>query len=143
MPTIGEISAAARLLLTADGGLSGLAAIHRGPKRPARAKNPAITIDARRLERGEGEGIWMCDVVVTVHADLLADGAPDYGLLEDLGARVRAILADAEPVIPGAKALPLIEGGSSGGEWDPSHAGESYEEHTFGLVFVDFEQAAV
>lgn len=142
MPTINEISAAACRLLKADGELSGMAAIYRGGKRPSRAKNPSVTVEARRLERGEGEGVWMCDVVATAYADELTDGAPDYDRLEALGARIRELLADVELEIPGTKPLPLIEGGTSGTEWDSAHGGESSEEHVFGLVFVSFGAVA-
>lgn len=138
MPNINEITSAACRLLKADRALEAMCTVYRGGKRPARAMNPSATIDARHLERGEGEGIWMCDVVVTAYADMLADGAPDFGILEDIGKRVRSVLADAELELPGAKTLPLFEGETSPPEWQAAHDREAWQESVFGLVFVSF-----
>ncbi len=138
MPNINEITAAAYRLLKEDTALNGMCTVYRGAKRPARARNPVATVEARRMEPGEGEGIWMCDLVVTVYADLLADGAPDCEALEDMGERVRTALGDAELELPGAKMLPLFEGGTSAPEWQAAHDREAWQEYVFGLVFVCF-----
>lgn len=138
MPNINEINAAVYRLLTGDTELAAMCTVYKGPKRPSKAKNPAVTVDTRRLEPGEGEGIWMCDVTATVYVDVLADGAPDSVLLEDIVTRLHTALTDAEIGLDGAKALPLIAGENSGPEWQSAHDLEAYQESTFGLVFVSF-----
>jgi hypothetical protein len=138
MPKISEINTSVFKLLGADESLSGMCRVFKGAKRPARAKNPTITVDTKRLERGEGEGIWMCDVTVTAYADNLSNGAADQKKMEDISARVKEILADREIELASAKALPLIEGESHGTEWSSYHENEAAQENIFGLVFVSF-----
>jgi hypothetical protein len=138
MPNINEISTAVYRLLKADPALEGMCRLYKGTKRPARAKNPSLTVEARRLEPGQGEGIWMCDVAVTAYVDVLADGASDSGRLEEIVSRVQEVLADAEVELEGAKTLPLIEGENSGPEWQSAHDREVYQESVFGLVFIKF-----
>ena len=138
MTTIQDISTAVYRILSGDGELIGRAGVYKGPRRPSRATNPSLTIEVRRLERGEGEGIWMCDIALTAYGDLLANGTPDVEILEGILSRTGELLADAELELAGAKALPLIEGESDGPVWNSAHAGEAYRERVFGLVFVCF-----
>lgn len=138
MPNINEISTAVYRFLKADAALSGMCTLYKGAKRPVRAKNPSLTVEARRLEPGEGEGIWMCDVAITAYVDMRADGAPDSERLEAIVSRVQEMLADTEIALDGAKALPLIEGENAGPEWRSAHEREVSQESVFGLVFVKF-----
>ncbi len=138
MPNINEISTAVYRLVKADVALAGMAALYKGAKRPVRAKNPSVTVEARHLEPGEGEGIWMCNVVVAVYVSVLADGAPESGCLESIVSRVNEVLANAEIELEGAKAMPLIEGESAGPEWHSAHEREVCQESVFGLVFVKY-----
>jgi hypothetical protein len=138
MPTIQDITTAVYRLLNADATLAGLCTLYKGAKRPVRASNPSLTVETRRLERGEGEGIWMCDVVVTAFANILANGSPDVETLDALMARTGELLSDAELELADAKALPLIEGDCGGTSWESAHDGEACQERTFGLVFVSF-----
>jgi hypothetical protein len=138
MPKISDINASVYRLLAADEALTGMCTIFKGAKRPARAKNPTLTVDARRLEPGEGEGIWMCDVTVTAYTDNLSNGTADQEKLEAISARVKEILADSEIELENGKALPLIEGESHGPEWSSYHENEEMQENIFGLVFVSF-----
>jgi hypothetical protein len=66
------------------------------------------------------------------------DGAHDHETLNSITERAKLLLADTELEFTDAKAFPLIEGESTGPEWDSSHSGESVVESTFGLVFVKF-----
>ena len=138
MPKVSEINTAVFRLLEADETLTGMCRVFKGAKRPARAKNPSITVDTKRLEPGEGEGIWICDVTVTAYTDNLSNGTADQGKLEDISARVKEILADREIELENGKALPLIEGESHGPEWSSYHENEAAQENIFGLVFVSF-----
>jgi len=138
MPNINEINTAAYGLLAGDGTLAGLCTVYKGRKRPAGVQNPSVTVDARRLEPGEGEGIWMCDVVVTAYADVLVNRMPDHETLDSISSRIREILTDAELELEDAKALSLIEGESLSPGWNDSHNNETLQENTFGLVFVKF-----
>ena len=138
MPTIQDINTAVYRILKTDAILDGLCTLCKGAKRPVRAVNPSLTVETRRLERGEGEGIWMCDVVVTAFSDILANGTPDAEALDAMMARATELLADAEIDLADAKALPLIEGESAGTTWQPAHDGEAFQERVFGLVFVSF-----
>ena len=138
MPCLDAVNTAVYSILAGDTGLGALATVHKGAKRPGDAANPSVTVESRRLERGGGEGIWMCDVVVTVYADVLANRAADHAATDAVSALIKSLLADAEPDLTGAKVLPLIEGESSPPEWKSAHADETYQENVFGLVFVDF-----
>jgi hypothetical protein len=138
MPGIQEINTAVTRILRADETLGSLCTVYKGAKRPVRARTPALTVETRRLERGEGEGMWMCDIVITAYADMKSNGIPDDGLLDAILARACALLADAELELAAAKAHPLIEGESGGAEWQPAHDREMYQERVFGLVFVSF-----
>jgi len=138
MPDINEINSAVYTLLANDSTLSGLCTIYKGAKRPTSASNPAVTIAVKRLEPGDGEGMWMCDILVTAYANIHANGMPDHEKLDDLSNRICEILADVEIGLEGAKALPLIEGESTGPEWESVHDDEAVQETTFGLVFVKF-----
>ncbi|MFA6472284.1 MAG: hypothetical protein WCU00_09620 [Candidatus Latescibacterota bacterium] len=138
MPKVSEINTAVYRLLEADDTLLEMSRVYKGAKRPARAKNPSVTVDVKRLEPGEGEGIWMCDVTVTVYTDNLSNGSADQEKLEDISARVKELLADSEIELEDGKALPLIEGESRGPEWSSYHENETSQENIFGLVFVSF-----
>jgi len=138
MTSINDITTAVYRLLVADETLAGLCTVYKGPRRPARAENPSLTVTAKRLGPGEGGGMWLCDIVTTAYTDLTAAKTPDTVLPDTILCRVRELLADAEPDIPGAKAFPLIEGESGAPGWDASHDHESGQEQTFGCVFVSF-----
>lgn len=138
MPNINQISTAVYRLLKADTAFAGMCRLYKGTRRPARVKNPSVTVEARGLEPGEGEGIWMCDVAVTAYVDVRADGAPDNECLESIVSRIHEVLADTEIELEGAKTMPLIEGENNGPEWQSAHEREVYQESVFGLVFVMF-----
>jgi len=138
MPNINEINSAVYTLLANDSTLSGLCTIYKGAKRPTNSSNPAVTIAVKRLEPGDGEGMWMCDIVVNAYSDIHANGMPDHEKLSELSNCIREVLADTEIGLEGAKALPLIEGESKGPEWEGVHDAEAMQETTFGLVFVKF-----
>jgi hypothetical protein len=139
MPNIQDINTAMYRILKADEELAELCTVYKGAKRPVRASNPSLTVESRHLEPGEGEGIWMCDVAVTVYTDMLANGTPDMETLDAVMSRATILLADAELELEGAKALPLIEGENAGTVWQPAHEGEAFQERVFGLVFVSFQ----
>jgi hypothetical protein len=137
MPTIHAIETAVYKVLKSDGELAGLCTVFNGNKRPSNAANPALTVTVERLEPGMGTGIWMCDVIVATYTDELANSTADNERMETIDARVHELLTDAELVLEGAKALPLIEGYSTNG-WSPQHPKEHYKKSKFGLVFVYF-----
>ena len=139
MPTVNEINSAVYSFLADDETLSGLCTIYKGSKRPSKMQIPSVTVDTRDLRPGEGEGIWMCDVVVAAYTDILANRMPDHGKLEELSSAVSDILTDAEIILNAAKALPLIKGGSTGPEWEKCHDNQMMQEMTFGVVFVKFD----
>ena len=139
MPNIQDINTAVYRILKADAELAGLCTVYKGAKRPVRSSNPSLTVDIRRLEPSEGEGIWMCDVAVTVYADILSNGTPNVETLDAVMSRAAVLLADAELELEGAKALPLIDGENAGTVWQPAHNGEAFQERLFGLVYVSFQ----
>ena len=138
MPSMDAIKIEVYKLLNNDETLGGLCTVYKGSKRPGNSTNPSVTIESKHLEPGEGEGIWMCDVVVTTFADVLANRMADYDTIENIISRLNELLTDTEIELEGAKALPLIEGGSSGPDWLSAHAGETMLENVFGLIFIDF-----
>jgi len=138
MPNVHAINTAVYRLLADDAQLATLCTVYKGRKRPANAHNPSLTADVHRLEAGEGEGIWRCEVTVTVYADVLANRMPDHETLDTVSSRVREILRDAVPELEDAKALPLTEGESRSPDWSGTHDNETREELTFLLTFVDF-----
>ena len=121
MPNIDSIAAAVYGKLSSDETLTAAASVYKGKKRPAGAKNPALTIDVRRLSRGEGEGMWICDIVITVYVDILANRTAHHEKHAAIGQAVRSILADTTLSIDTVQALPLIEGGAGALEWDRDH----------------------
>ncbi|MCE5248986.1 hypothetical protein LLG96_02070 [bacterium] len=138
MPNINDINTAVYRLLNTDAELAGLCTVYKGGKRPVRAVNPSATIEAKRLEPGEGEGIWMCDILVTVYTDILANGMHDCENLETISSRIRGVLSDAEVEMDGTKALPLIEGSTGSPDWSKAHESETFQECIFGLVFIKY-----
>ena len=138
MPNTNSITTAVYRKLAADSGLAALTAVYKGMKRPVSAPLPAITVQTRRLEPGEGEGIWMCDIVITVFAETLANRMIDQAIHDDLAGRITALLEDAELDLDRGHPHPLIPGGMSEPEWRGSHDRETVQELTFGLVFLDF-----
>jgi len=132
MQTINTINTAVYRLLAVDGILTGLCTVIKGGKRPSDVSNPAVTVETKRLEPGEGEGIWMSDVTVTAYVDMLENRQPDHDLHESIVSRVRDLLEDA-------KALPLIAGENRGVVWTGPHDNEVSQESIWGLVFVSFE----
>ena len=142
MPSMNAINTAVYKLLKNDETLSGMCSVYKGNKRPGNSTNPMVTVESKRLERGEGEGIWMCDVVVKTYVDVLANRIADQETNETIFSRVREILVNTEIELEGAKALPLIEGESTVPEWLNIHKDETAQESSFGLIFIDFENYA-
>lgn len=138
MPRANAINTEIYKILKNDQILSGLCSVYKGSKRPGNVTNPSVTVDINRLEKGQGEGIWMCNVVLTAYADVLGNRTADQGMLENIVSQVREILLDREIELEGAKALPLIEGESTSTEWLSNHENETKQESIFGLIFVDF-----
>ena len=138
MQNMDTINTAVYKLLNNDETLGGLCTIYKGSRRPEGSTNPSITIESRRLESGEGEGIWMCDVVVTTFVDVMANRMADHDTIETIVSRVKEMLTDTKLELEGAKALPLIAGESGGPEWASAHDDETMQEITFGLIFIDF-----
>jgi len=138
MPTINEINTAIFILLNNDVNLTAISSVYKGAKRPSNATNPSVTVDAKRLTPGGGEGIWMCDVVVTAYADILSNRMPDHETLDNMTAFISESLTDKVIGLDNGKALPLIEGESTELDWDNIHGHEAMQEITFGLVFIKF-----
>ncbi len=138
MPRANAINTEIYKILNNDQTLSGLCSVYKGSKRPGNTANPSVTVDVKRLEKGQGEGIWLCDVVVTAYADVMGNRTADQGILENIVSQVREILVNKEIELEGAKALPLIEGESTSPEWLSNHENETQQESIFGLIFVDF-----
>ena len=124
--------------LAADAELTGLCTVFKGGRRPSNSPLPALTIQTKRFERGEGEGIWMCDIIVTVFAHTLENRMIDQETHDAAATRVRDILDDAELDLDAGHAHPLIAGGMTEPEWNGRHDRETVQELTFGLVFLDF-----
>lgn len=137
MPVINEIESAVYRLLKEDTVLGGLCAVYKGAKRPVRASNPCLTAEIKRLAPGSGEGIRMCDIVLTAYADVTANLMSSGDTLGVIAEAVHNALDGKTPEIAGAKVMPLIEGGTDSG-WDPEHERETWLEMTYGLVFVKF-----
>ena len=142
MPSISAVNTAVYKLLKNDEILAGMCSVYKGTKRPGNSANPTVTVESKRLEKDEGEGIWMCEVVVTTYVDVLANRIGDQETIETIVSRVREILTNTEIELEGAKALPLIEGESTAPEWQSAHENETMQESTFGLIFIDFENYA-
>ena len=138
MPNINPINIAVYQLLTADTTLDGLCSIYKGGKRPSQAENPSVTVEAKRLEPGNGEGMWMCDIVVTAYAANLSNGMPDHEMLENIASCIYGILEDGEITLENSQALPLIRGDICGPSWNTNHDEETSRECIFGLIFVNF-----
>ena len=138
MPEINAINTAVYKLLKNDEILTGLCSVYKGSKRPGNVTNPSVTVDTKRLEAGQGEGIWICDVVVTTYVDVLANRMADHETLENIVYQVKKVLVNTEIELEDAKALPLIEGESTSPEWLSNHENETLQESTFGLIFIDF-----
>ncbi len=138
MPNINAINTAVYTLLNADTTLTGLCTVYKGGKRPSLATNPSVTVEAKRLEPGAGEGIWMCDIAVTAFTDSLANGMPDHESLDTIVSRMYQVLEDAETDLDNAQALPLVRGDISGLTWTSAHETETSQECVFGLVFIQY-----
>ena len=138
MPNINELNTAVYKLLKADDTLTGSCTAYKGEKRPSQSHNPSVTVDCKHLERGNGEGIWMCDVAVTVYADTLANSQPDHMELESITSRIREILTDAAIELSGAKALPLVGKTAESPSWNMQHDNEISQQSVYELVFISF-----
>ena len=138
MPNINEINTAVYKVLKNDETLGELCDVYKGAKRPSRVQNPSVTVETRRLEPRGGEGIWMCDVVVTTYTDVLANRMPDHETLTTISSQICEVLTETEIELSGSKTLPLIEGESSGPNWEGVHDNEITQELTFGLIFIQF-----
>ena len=138
MPNTNTITTAVYQKLAADEQLGALAAVYKGMKRPVNAPCPAVTVQTRRLEPGEGEGIWMCDIIITIFVETLPNRMIDQEMHDAIIARVQAILDDAVLELDRGHPHPLIPGGMAEPEWRGSHDRETVQELTYGLVFLDF-----
>ncbi len=138
MPDIQAVNTAVYRILAGSDDLSARCAIFKGAKRPGNAANPSITIDTKQLQPGEGDGLWIGDIVVTVYADTLPNRTADHETMSEITSLTASLLGDAELELSGAKAFPLIKGGVSGIKWLSAHPVEGSQESTFGLVLVDF-----
>ena len=138
MPDVQAINTAVYRILAGSDALSARCAIFKGAKRPGNAANPSVTIDTKRLEPGEGDGMWIGDIVVTVYADILPNRTADHETISEITFLITSLLGDAELELSREKAFPLIEGGSGSIEWVGAHTTETLQESTFGLVLVDF-----
>ena len=138
MPNINDINTAVYTLLNADQTLTGLCTVYKGGKRPSLATNPSVTVEAKRLEPGEGEGIWMCDIAVTAFTDNLANGMPDHDSLDTIVSRIYQVLENAETTLANAQTLPLARGEISGLSWKSAHETETSQECIVGLVFIQY-----
>ena len=138
MPSTNTITTAVYRIMSADDELTGRCTLYKGSKRPAGASNPAVTIHTRRLEPGEGAGIWMCDIVVTVHVDTLPNRMIDQETHDAISSRILTILDDTELDLPQGHAHPLIAGDMSEPSWQSRHEQETAGEMVFGLIFIDF-----
>ncbi len=108
MPNINDITTSVYKLLKADETLDGLCTVYKGSKRPNCASNPSVTVETKRLEPGEGEGLWMCDVVTTTFANNQANGMPDHERLDAIVSGLYLVMEDAEISLENARALPLM-----------------------------------
>ena len=138
MPNTNTITTAAYRKLAADEQLGSLVTVYKGMKRPVNAPGPAVTVQTRRLEPGEGEGIWMCDIIVAVFVETLANRMIDQETHDTIAGRIQVILDDAELELDRGHPHPLIPGGTTEPEWRGSHDRETVQELTYGLVFLDF-----
>ncbi len=138
MPNINEINTVVYKLLEADTALTGISTVFKGEKRSSLSNNPSVTVDCKNLERGNGEGIWMCDVEVNVYADTLANSQPDHMELESITSRIRVILTDTVIELSGAKALPLVGKTTVSPSWNIQHDNEVSQQSVYGLVFISF-----
>lgn len=139
MPNINEINTAVFKILKSDETLTAVSSVYKGAKRPSNAVNPSVTVDAKRLAPGGGEGIWMCDIVVTAYADVLSNRMPDHETLGNMTALIREALTDKVIELDNGNALPLIEGESTEPDWDNAHEHEAMQENTFGIIFIKFD----
>ena len=138
MPNIQAINTAIYKLLKNDAILAGLCSVYKGAKRPGNTSNPSVAIEAKRLKPGDGEGIWICEIVVTVYADIMANRMANHNTFENIISRVNELLANTEIELDGAKAQPLIEKENKGIEWVSTHENEALQEIIFELNFIDF-----
>ena len=138
MSTIQAIDTAVYTLLKNDSTLDGLAAIYKGTKRPSGAENPTVTVGSAGIKPGDGEGIRICEIVVTAYADILSNRMADNSAHETIMSRITGLLAYTEIVLANAKCLPLRENGNTGIEWKSIHDTETFQEIRFELTFIDF-----
>lgn len=138
MPNIQAINTAVYKLLKNDAILTGLCSIYKGAKRPVNTSNPSLTIEAKQLKPGDGEGIWICEIVVTAYADIMANRTANHNTFENINSRLNELLANTEVELDGAKAQPLIEKENKGIEWVSAHENEALLEIIFELNFIDF-----
>ena len=138
MSNINEINTAVYKLLNTDDTLSGNCKVYKGEKRPSHANNPSVTVNCSHLNRGSGEGIWMCDVEITVYADTHANSQPDHVELENITTRIREILTDTVLELSNAQALPLSVKTSVNPLWNMVHDTEVSQQSVYSLIFVNF-----
>lgn len=138
MPNIQTINTTVYKLLKNDTILAGLCSIYKGAKRPGNTSNPSVTIETKWLKPGSGEGIWICEIVVTAYADIMANRMADHKTFENIVSRVSELLVNTEIEFDGAKAQPLIEKENKGIEWTSTHENETSQEIIFELNIIDF-----
>lgn len=138
MSTTQAIDKAVYTLLKNDSTLDGLATIYKGTKRPSGAENPSVTVGSVGITPGNGEGINICGVVMTVYMDILSNRMADNTVHETIMSRISGLLADTVIVLENAKCLPLKESGNTGIEWKNVHDTETFQKIEFDLTFIDF-----
>ncbi len=111
MATINGINTAVFKVLNNDVNLTAVSSVYKGAKRPSNAINPSVTVDAKRLAPGGGEGIWMCDIIISIFIDTLANRMIDQEAHVTLANRIQSLLQDTELTLNSGHAHPLIGGG--------------------------------
>ena len=138
MSNIQDIDTAVYMLLKNDTTLDGLSTVYKGTKRPSGAANPTVTVGSTGIKPGDGEGIRICEIVVTTFTDIMANRMADNPAHVNIMSRINELLADTEITLEDAKAHPLQEKGKTGIEWKSVHNSETFQEIRFELTFIDF-----
>ncbi len=136
-----EIETAVYTVLKNDTALDGLASIYKGTKRPSVAENPVVTTGAGAIHPGGGEGMYICEIAVTVYADILSNRMADNETHGILMSRIGELLTDTVIALENAQCLPLRRTVSTGIEWKSVHDTETYQRISFELTFIDFTSA--
>ncbi|MFC1538726.1 hypothetical protein ACFL6H_04820 [Candidatus Latescibacterota bacterium] len=138
MADIQTIDTALYKLLKNDTALNELCTVYKGTKRPSDATNPSVTAGTKGIKPRDGGGIRICEIVVIIYADIMANRTADNTTHNAIMSRISELLADTEIDLENAKALPLREKENTGIEWKSIHDNETFQEIRFELTFIDF-----